>query len=162
MNRTEILNGEDFFALTSSAFAVREGTPLVPETPESNEELVIELRKLCDDLDVYRFFGSVQVAVRELDNWRTHEKSVADQAILILDSSSWQVTVSRYTKDESEEAAERLLEIEKENNPEILAVLVKVEDLAKLRTAYPNYYADTEVFLDAVADATRPPEATSF
>jgi ppGpp synthetase/RelA/SpoT-type nucleotidyltranferase len=143
-----------FFVLAAGAFALREGTSFVPDAPTNEEDLISELRELCGELDVWRFFGGVSVAVKEMEHWKTKAKHKADQAILILDSKEWQVTVEPYTKDEAETAAAALLEIEKRNDPNILAVLVKVEDLDKLRTAYPNYYADTEVFTRALTEAT--------
>jgi ppGpp synthetase/RelA/SpoT-type nucleotidyltranferase len=143
-----------FFTLAAGAFALREGTSHVPGTPTNEWDLVEELRELCDELDVWRFFGGVSVAVNEIESWKTKVNDVADQAILILDSKEWEVTVDPYTKDEADMAAAALLEIEKKNDPNILAVLVKVEDLDKLRTAYPNYYADTEMFMRALGEAT--------
>ncbi|HEV2607793.1 MAG TPA: hypothetical protein VGT79_07415, partial [Xanthomonadaceae bacterium] len=149
-----------FFALAAGAFALREGTSPIPETPINEMELLDELRELCEELSVWRFFGGVSVAVKEMDHWKTKAKHKADQAILVLDSKQWQVSVDPYTKDEAEMAAAALLEIEKRNDPDILAVLVKVEDLDKLRTAYPNYYADTEMFTQALTEATAHDDAS--
>jgi ppGpp synthetase/RelA/SpoT-type nucleotidyltranferase len=148
-----------FFALTSSAFAMHEGTNPVPETPFDRDELIGELRSLCDDLGVFRFFNGISVAVNEMPTWATWKgrgKNKADQVILILDSKSWTVSIEPFAVDKAEEAAARLLDIEKEDNANILAVLVRVEDLDKLRSAYPNYYADTRVFVEALGEVTMP------
>jgi hypothetical protein len=40
------------------------------------------------------------------------------------------------------------------DDPAVDVVLVSVESLAQLRRAYPNYFLDTTVFLDAVVQAT--------
>ena len=46
------------------------------------------------------------------------------------------------------------MSIEKVNisNPGIQAVLVSVDSVAGLRSAYPNYYLDTRAFLKVVRD----------
>jgi hypothetical protein len=55
----------------------------------------------------------------------------------------------------SSEAQERYLELEKSiaGHRDKDAVLVSVSSLESLKRAYPNYFADTHVFLQTVKDA---------
>lgn len=142
-----------FFALTSSAFAQFEISNPVPSTPDDSFQLIKELRDLCDELNVFDFFNGFSVAVGGMDSWNVKGKNKPDQVILILDSKKRQTSAEPFSRFEAEKAASRLLDIEKENDPNIIAVLVRVEDLDKLRSAYPNYYADTRIFIDALASA---------
>jgi hypothetical protein len=142
-----------FFALASTLFAMKEDVAVVPGTTEDFGELINELMPLWQDLGVWRFFAGVNVAVNNMENWRADGSVEADQAILRLDSTKWEVTVERFTAGQTEKASARLLEIEKAHEPSIFAVLVRVSDLDKLRNAYPNYYADTSLFLESISDS---------
>jgi len=137
-----------FFALMSSAIALREGTPMVPGTPEDTSTLIDELRAVARSLDVWKVFGGVQVAVAEWPNWQTI--SNIDQVLLRMDTKGWMVAIVPYTKRQAEQAAADLLDIEKQNDPSVLALLVRMKDLDRLRTAYPNYYVDSVMFLQTL------------
>ena len=134
-----------------SAIAVRERRPTVPGTPENKAELVDELRSLIMQLkieDVLRGWGTaVQI-------WENEMKG-ADAYLLVLDASKKQVTVESFMRGNMATANAKYLEVEKENagNPDVQAVLVSVDSLVALRTAYPNYYLDTSAFLGAVRRA---------
>ena len=52
--------------------------------------------------------------------------------------------------------------MEKDLGPNAQAVLISVDSMNSIRTAYPNYYADTSVFLDALEQAIRPEEGKLF
>jgi hypothetical protein len=56
--------------------------------------------------------------------------------------------------DELQRATDDYLQIEKENvsNPATQAVLVSVDSVAGLRSAYPNFYLDTRMFLKMVRE----------
>ncbi|MEO6050254.1 MAG: RelA/SpoT domain-containing protein [Pyrinomonadaceae bacterium] len=56
-----------FFALSSSVFAIREGCPIVPGTPENQQDLLSELRSLWQGLNVEGFLRGCGVVVDSLD-----------------------------------------------------------------------------------------------
>lgn len=58
-----------------------------------------------------------------------------------------------YTSNELEDASKRLREVERFKERGSDAVLVSVSDAANLQRAFPNYYLDTEAFLQAYDEA---------
>lgn len=142
-----------FFVLMSSVIALREGTPLVPETPSDERELVAELREHATHLRVAQRLRAYGEALRKIEN----ETQNAVFYLLQLDPSDVQpqLTITGFRLHEAEEAAKRYAEAEKRvrDKPGTDAVLVAVESLAALPRAYPNYFADTRVFLELLGQA---------
>lgn len=138
----------------SSEIAFRENSPLVPGTPTDRQELKKELREYVQSLDVIgrlRAFGS---ALRTLEPVNAPRK--AHYFLLILDPEANSITVTGYQYHELERASSEYLAAERltqRRNTD--AVLVSVESMDSLRRAYPNYFLDTAVFIDAVQAAIR-------
>jgi ppGpp synthetase/RelA/SpoT-type nucleotidyltranferase len=131
-----------FFSLMGSALAIREGTPIVPGTPTDHSALMSELRDTASELRVRQrlegWSNSLNILPRHgLKNFKW--------ILLILDTAKNNISVAGYAN--RNDAAKHLADIEKSKRPEIDAVLVWVNFLKGLRTAYPNYYADTRQFL---------------
>jgi hypothetical protein len=134
-----------FFALTSSAISVREGCQIVPETPERVDDLVGELRELTRELKVRQLLRGWTDAVKTLP------KSTIDKAswlLLVLDVEGKTVKVTGFA--DRKKAARELSKIERDTDSPVDAVLVWVNSITKLKSAYPNYYADTAAFIDAL------------
>lgn len=136
-----------FFALMGSAISLREGCPTVPDTPTDKSELVAEIRELYHELQVdlvlYGITATVDT-VRDEPNAQAH--------LLLLDAERRLLQVKSYRANELANASEEYLLIEQQyaDNPRVQAVLVSVDSLASLQSAYPNYYLDTGEFLKAV------------
>ena len=75
--------------------------------------------------------------------------------LLALDPAAERLEVTSYAAANLEQATETYLAVERElsGKPGAEAVLVSVESLQTLRRAYPNFYLDTRVFLEAVDQA---------
>jgi hypothetical protein len=71
--------------------------------------------------------------------------------LLALDTTKNTIAVTGYPN--REEASLAVSEIEKSKRTDIDAVLVWVNSIKRLRAAYPNYYADATVFLEALSVA---------
>jgi hypothetical protein len=142
-----------FFALMGAAIALREGTPAVLRTPTSRKALREELRRYASRLDVEARLQTYGAALQTLE-----QPSVkgAKYFLLVLDPSAQRVTVTGYKTRELEKASREYLSVERDiaERPGADAVLVSVESLAALRRAYPNYFLDTHVFIEAVRRAT--------
>ena len=67
------------------------------------------------------------------------------------------IYVTGFRRSESQLAAKSYLDAEREiqNIPGAEAVLVSVDSTRSLRKAYPNYFLDTEIFLQLMNDATQ-------
>jgi Region found in RelA / SpoT proteins len=134
-----------FFSLVGSAFAVRENTPLVPATPTNYMELIKELKELTKLLQVRRRLRGWTKALKQMPK---RNLAGAKWLLLVLDVAGNTIRVTGYS--DRKEAAEAVAALEKSPESGLDAVLVWVNSVRGLRRAYPNYYADTASFLDAL------------
>lgn len=137
-----------FFALVSSCIAIQEKCPIVPNTPETLEGIVHELRELYFRLNVFRVLTGWSAATRWTKEEAGKDTDIQHAAmhLLVLDPNEFSLTVYPYPKDQLAMANEHYAKLEKD--PTLQAVLVSVDSLAALRTAYPNYFLDTKAFVD--------------
>ncbi len=140
-----------FFALMGSAIALRERTPMVPGTP-GKTELKQELRRYAEQLNVEGHLRTYGAALQTLESGAQRD---AHYFLLKLDPNVQLITVTGYQYNELERATREYLEVERSivGQPGADAVLVAVESVAALRRAYPNYFLDTHVFIEAVKQA---------
>lgn len=143
-----------FFALMSSALALREGTPCVPDTPSDPLALSKELMRYAKKLSVVErltAYGSALQFAEELAG--AGELGKKHFLLLELDIERQQLSARAYTNavaaTDAYGAIERAIEEEQRKD----AVLVSVDSLAGLRRAYPNYFLDTAAFVEAVREA---------
>jgi hypothetical protein len=139
-----------FFALMGSALALREGTPLVPDTPTDHAELVAELREYVDQLDVRARLSAYSAAVQYAERLSDRK---GHTFLLELDTQERALSVSSYEDRVIAVEEYSSLEREVENLPHKDVVLVTVESVTALRSAYPNYFLDTTAFLASVEEA---------
>lgn len=140
-----------FFALMGGVFAHRESTATIPNVPTNWRDLLSQVSQYAEKLDVR---GRLLTFSRALEILEPRE-SGADYFLLKIDPATRRMSVSAYRLEEFEQATNDYLEAEKSigKGSVMDAVLVSVESLASLRRAYPNYFADTRVFLSVLEDA---------
>lgn len=138
-----------FFALMASALSWRERTPRVPGTPTDERELLHELRVTATKLGVRTKLEGWRAALKHVEN---NETKNAAAYILRLDTTARRLRIIGFTSDQMSLASEQYLAIEKEieGRDDMQAVLVSVDSIASLPIAYPNYYSDTDLFLNAL------------
>jgi hypothetical protein len=141
-----------FFALMGSALAHRERTTSVPDTPVGRQ-LTRDLRRLAKELNVESRLGTYGAAIQTLSSGAKD----AHYYLLKLDPAKQQVTVTGYAANELDKASREYLRVEKEIQAKGIsdAVLVSVDSVDALRRAYPNYFLDTGLFIDALDRALR-------
>jgi Region found in RelA / SpoT proteins len=143
-----------FFALMSSAIALREKQPLVPNTPTNKDELKEELRRAAKELDVVDMMSGWSFALTRLP-----AKNVTNAVafLIVLDTEAHTFDVQGFQEGELEQASEAYLATEKKtaSNPAIQGVLVSLDSVHAIRKAYPNYYVDNRAFLRALHVATK-------
>jgi ppGpp synthetase/RelA/SpoT-type nucleotidyltranferase len=141
-------NWRRFFVLMSSELAAREKTPVVPNTPALREEMKRELRELADAIDVERVLGGLGAVVEKIGKG---PKSTA--YVLRLDAKARTITVMGFAS--ADLAQQRLFDEERlySAEPTVQVVQVSVEKMQALQAAYPNYYLDTTMFLQALRRA---------
>lgn len=148
-----------FFALMGTAIAVRERRPSVPHTPANASDLRHEIQHYAQRLNVEQRLMAYGTAMKTLE--RSGLKG-ARYFLLSLDAQASSITLTGFGLSELERAADEYLKTERAmaNVPGADTVLVRVESLAALRRAYPNYFADTRVFLDEIRRAVAAPPRT--
>lgn len=149
--------GEDdwlrFFALMGSAIAVMEGTAPVPNTPFEVDALVQELNEATNRLDAIgrlRAYGTAPQILEAPESKKNHF------FLLELDASEMKLEITGYKGNQALNAADDYLAAEKRFSEQGAggdAVLVSVDSLASLRRAFPNYYLDTNMFVELTEKA---------
>lgn len=140
-----------FFALMGSAIALRENSQLVPNTPTNRSGLIAELDDYTDKLNVesrLRAYG---------DALKTIEEGPGDSHyyLLNLDPDQNRLVVKGFKLEQIAQAESEYAESEKyvKSHPGTDAVLVAVDSITALQRAYPNYFADTRVFVELLIQA---------
>lgn len=139
----------DFFRLVSSSFAIMEHTSLVPDTPSNEKELYFQIKKKSEELNVIKIMGGWAQAVHVFEK-QSKAKPNLKFFLLELDISGEKLNITSYPEGQEERAIEDYAKAEKRNNgkKEYDVVLVGVDAANDLRKAYPNYFADTNEFLE--------------
>jgi len=139
----------EFFRLIASGFALREGCSLVPGTPTSTPELLNAISEAADGLRVVDRLQSYGAALETVGDGIIGN---ADYYLLILEPADDTVTVLGYKRRDLHDATERYLveeaRISAADSPGAEVVLVSAGSLGALKQAYPNYFLDTQVFVD--------------
>lgn len=151
-----------FFALMGSALAMREGTPLVPGTPTDQEALRAEIREHAKRLDVQQKLEAYRSLVEHSEDLRNVQG--AHYFLLALDAEARTLIVTGFQASESQQASKAYLKVERATAGKLGAdaVLVSAESVAALKRAYPNYFLDTRVFLEALKQAITEPTPTGL
>jgi len=138
-----------FFALMSSAIAMRERRPIVPETPTNPAIRKQKIKELVLQENIIALLTGWNTAIKRQED-ATNKESVA--FLLELDTAKKTLRMSPFREDEMLFAEFKYMEREKETekNPDIQIVLVSADSVTALRRAYPNYYVDTSAFIDAI------------
>lgn len=147
------LEWQRFFSLMGSVIALREGTALVPGTPVDRGELIAELIQVTEDLQVVHRLSEYNTALHSISNASQN----AFYYLMQLDPELKTLTVTGYTERESNVAASKYAEAEQaaKARPGADAVLVSVESVGALSKAYPNYFADTRLFVELLKQALK-------
>jgi hypothetical protein len=106
--------------------------------------------------DVERVLAGLNAAVSLVGRQPAQQQKAAASYVLKLNVKDRKVTVSTFRRQE--DAQLRFFEDERTYaaDPSIQLVQVSVEKMQALRTAYPNYYLDTTMFLEALRKAIAP------
>lgn len=143
-----------FFSLMGTAVASREGTKEVPDTPTDKVELKTQLSDLMQRLQVanrLRAFTAVFEPPPQIaEGIRAKQYHYF---LLHLDYRDLRITLKPYHRHHLDQASTDYLNAERTAADRADIVLVSVDSLAALKRAYPNYFLDTTLFLDAVARA---------
>lgn len=148
-----------FFALMGSAIALREKTPLVPNTPQDAAILIADLRRYVDRLGV---IGHLEGYATALKHREDRNIAGAHYFLLKLEPSAQQILVTGFKANQIEEAQQEYQRVESEisssNGDDV--VLVSADSMDGLLRAYPNYFLDTHLFIETVKLALKPDQSS--
>ncbi len=134
----------DFFAIVSSAFALKEKQPVLPAHADlTPQELYRLVRDKTEQLQVLDMIGSFRVAVESASKERS-----GGFVLLVLDTVEKVSSTRTFPPkgfNEAYQAYERE-ELRSRKEPTRQVVLARANDLKKLAKAYPNYFADLSTF----------------
>ncbi len=144
-----------FFELMGSVIALREKSPLVPNTPVKKKDLIVEVKNYAEKLSVINSLSMFGHALQVGSEGVT--KSGHYFFLLLLEPGKGKMTIEGFTKRQLEEATDKYLEVERkiENTPGSDAVLVSADSFAALNRAFPNYFLDTAFFIDELKRAIK-------
>lgn len=132
-----------YFAITSGLMAIQEGTAPVPGVEGDLTALRWELLQLDRDHRIIERLLSYSAVASQLPS--SDRRSTI---LLRLDRRSGQLSVGSFETHADAEA--RLAEIEAMNDDDMDVVLVVISKIEQLQSAYPNYFANTEAFVNFV------------
>jgi hypothetical protein len=135
----------DFFAVTSSAFAYQEGTPLVPRFSHlSKTETIQELAESEKAIGALAMISGVSTAAEYI----IKEMRGSSYHLLTLDLKKKTVIIRAYDRESFEQAEKDYSSAEKNASIEtgLEPVLVSAGPIDRLRSAYPNFFLDIRDF----------------
>jgi len=118
---------------------------MVPSTPTDYDVLIEELKDLATTLNVEDRLLAIKATARFIER----DMQDAYYYLINLDMEQRRLSVTPYTRTEVGVASTRLAELELEYRhlPQKDVLLASVPSVKQLKRAYPNYFADTDVFL---------------
>lgn len=140
------------FTLAGAVVARKEGTPIGRTVPSDPAMFDAELADLKNRLNVFD-------RVSAYNTTKQISESVGQDAklfVLTFNLKTRNVRISPFAGGEFAAAISRYREAEREHleDPDYDTVLVNVDSVAELHDAFPNYFADTTLFLDTVYSET--------
>lgn len=138
-----------FFAIAGAALAIVEGTAAVPgfET-HSREAVFSELASAERNLRVLEKLSGFAIAADRI----TTQRGQGAYHLIVLDSGKRTVSIQPYPVARLEQANIDYAAIEQrtKSGEPVEAVLVSAGPIDTLRKAYPNYFLDTQEFVDQI------------
>ena len=134
-----------FFTLVSSILAFKEGTPVCPNTSESADELIKEIKSLDSKHNIVSTLSGLNVAI-DFDEKNENKKN--NYYILILDYTRKRMRIKSFETKNIEVATEVYNQLEGKLESDKNIVLVSASSFDSLRAAYPNYFTDIQEFVD--------------
>lgn len=132
----------DFFRHISAGFSMLEGT-----RPTDLDDAMHECARLSQKLDVYKKFEGYAQSFKLIDD---HVKNNGEGYNLItINFSIKSVTIDSFPLREFERATQEYLTAEKNAASKnfLVVALVSSDSIENLKEAYPNYFADSALFV---------------
>ena len=136
-----------FFLLSSALLSILEKQPVVESLRDVPPiELVKELEDLDNRLNITFKLKGVVVTVEKIFD---DKKAKSSYCLLELDVSSNELRVWKFRNGQEQiaESFYKFRELENRDNENVEVVLISVDSLKKVQSAYPNYFLDCADFI---------------
>lgn len=136
---------QDFFTYVSAELAKMEKRPLGENARGIDTKS--EVIRLAEELNVINLLNAFTVST---DHIISNDHNKSDYFLLELKDGAKQIYITKFEAESLEIATQTYLDKEKQakDNPDILdVVLVSANSMRSLRSAYPNYFADSKGFI---------------
>ena len=138
-----------FFSLVSTLFAAREGYAPNHLNSDEMQEIKQKVISLRDSLLIVEQLKAFSVITKESNKIDSSD----GYFLLELKADEKIITIRYYQKDCLDKATEDYIRLEEGNkNNDVNIVLVAAESLASLKKSYPNYFADSEIFISVLEE----------
>jgi hypothetical protein len=143
----------DLMRNISSLFALYEGTPVVAGAPSSTA-LIRLVRRDLHRLELVPKLRAYRQALRLMEDPRNKGHRYF---LMHLTPGTYNLALASFREEELRNATQLYLDLERESlRDKSDVVLVRADSVEALRRAYPNYFLDTEYFLQVLAGFTGP------
>lgn len=149
-----------FFSLARSVFAIREDHPVVPNTTADHKALRDEIREYGRQLRVVERMHEYRNLIKHIPGWKN--RIGGHYFLLERRPDEGRTYIRPYPRRELDQATEdyKTMEARVAETDGADAVLVSVNSISALRRAYPNYWLDTDVFLEELGPILGDPPST--
>lgn len=135
----------NFFTLASSAFAILESTPRVPEHDNYSAYEVFEMFiKKEQELDVLSKLSGFRVAAKHIED----DKKKGHYHLITLNLEKRRANIRSYMKKDIDKANTEYSKTEEliSQGADLQVVLVTSKSIVALKKAYPSYFLDAQLF----------------
>jgi hypothetical protein len=142
-------NWKNFFALTGSAFALIENSSVAQIHNHLSKDELFELVRL--EYQKLKISETLKAFSRSTETIIQNAKA-SSYCVITLNTSEKKLSIANFSRDGQDDANRLLTELEKRaaNGEPIQSVFVAVNDVKKLKKAYPNYFLETSAFLAVI------------
>ncbi|CAN5282276.1 RelA/SpoT domain-containing protein [soil metagenome] len=139
-----------FFAVISSVIALKEKRPAIPNTSSDFTTLRNEIIHLEKQLGVVAKLEAFTTTLQYAEETNFGNESYY---LLALDPATKKMRIRTFSSKDSNLASKAYLQLESQNiQGKQNVVLVSADSLDSLKLAYPNYYADTRLFINILKE----------
>lgn len=129
-----------FFVLVSSLFALKEGTPVCPDTSNNPKELIAEIRELDNQFHILEKLSTMSAKFNPSNESKGYY-------LMELDTLTNKLEINYFPMNQAQEAIQLYKHMESLQIPIFNTVLVSASSFNTLKRAYPNYFLDTSQFI---------------
>ena len=128
-----------FFVLVSSLFALKEGTPVCPDTSNNSKDLIAEIKKINNQFQILEKLSAMSAKFNPSNESKGYY-------LMQLNTLTYKLETIYFPMNQAQEAVQLYNHIESLQIPTLNTVLVSAYSFGTLTMAYLSYFLDTRQF----------------